>query len=92
MNRFKKRQGKKRQLKLKLPPNQIAFIGDDGKIQIESTDLRGKDNFGVVSTLGRDLRRLLVASKPYLPKCDREYLIKESLPLFSDRPEGVCIF
>jgi hypothetical protein len=91
-NRFKQREDKKRRLKLNLQPNQEAFIGDDGKVEIHSTDLRGRDNFGVVSALGRDLRRLLVGSKPYLEKCDREYLVKESLPLFIDRPEGVCIY
>ena len=91
--RAKRTQTKNRKLALSgLTRNQVASIGDDGKIQVMSTDLRGKDNYGVVSNLGRVLRDSLLHKEPFLPTYQREYLQRNCLPLYEDRAQGVLIY
>jgi hypothetical protein len=75
-----------------LAPNQIASLDGEGRIQIRSTDLRGKDNFGVVSNLGRVLFRGMIQKEPHLPAIDRDYLQRNCLPLYSDRENGVLLY
>jgi hypothetical protein len=92
-SRSQRTQAKRKKLILSgLAPNQEARIDDDGKIQIVSTDIRGRDNHGVVSNLGVALNRLFLHAPPYLPAIDREYLARESSPLFANRLEGIVIF
>jgi hypothetical protein len=89
----KKNAAKKRRLELaSLPKNCIATLDESGQVQIRSTDKRPAENYGVVSALGRDLRRLFILSPPYLSSIDAAYLTRESLPKFADRQEGVCLF
>ena len=91
MNRFQKRQDKKRKLKLQLPPNQEAHIGEDGKIAVRSTDIRGKDNYGVVSAMGSVGKQILY-KQPTLEACDADYLMRQSLPRISDRENNLYLF
>lgn len=88
----KPRHKRKKLILSNLQPNHVASIGDDGKIQVRSTDIRGGNNYGVVSNLGLTLNRLFLHSPPYLQTIDRDYLQRESNPLFTDREAGLMIF
>lgn len=81
----------RRKIKLNLQPNQEAFIGDDGKVAVRSNDIRGKDNYGLVSSLGTVQKQLLF-KEPTQLAMDADYKMRQGLPRFVDRENGVCLF
>lgn len=85
------REAKAKRVKLSLQPNQEAFIDAEGRISIRSTDLRGKDNYGVVSQM-RAVEARMNFKKPFLEAMDADYLMKQLMPRRFDRDSGVCLY
>lgn len=84
---------KNRKLQLSgLARNQFAIIDDAGRVQVRSNDLRGKNNYGLISNLGVALNRLFMQSPPFKPKMDYDYQRQQCQPLIYDPENNMCLF